>query len=113
MTEASTSNVFLVKDGVIVTPPKDRRILPGITLDLVLDLARAAKLPLEIRPIAEGELREADEIWVSSSTKEVLPVTTLDGKPVGDGKPGPMYAQMYRLYQEHKAQLARQGVAHA
>jgi len=113
VTEASTSNVFIVKDGVIVSPPKDRRILPGITLDLVLDLARAAKLPLEIRPMAERELREADEIWVSSSTKEVLPVTTLDGKPVADGKPGPLYARMYALYQEHKAQLARAGAAHA
>jgi len=82
VTEASTSNVFLVKNGVIVSPPKDRRILPGITLDLVLDLARNAKLPIEIRPVPEHELREADEIWVSSSTKEVLPVTTLDGKAV-------------------------------
>lgn len=113
VTEASTSNVFLVKNGVIVSPPKDRRILPGITLDLVLDLARKARLPLEIRPVPERELREADEIWVSSSTKEVLPVTTLDGKPVGNGKPGPMYARMYGLYQEHKAQIAGAGAAHA
>lgn len=113
VTEASTSNVFLVKHGVIVSPPKDRRILPGITLDLVLDLARAAMLPVEIRPVEERELREADEIWVSSSTKEVLPVTTLDGKPVGDGRPGPMYARMHGLYQEHKAQIARAGATHA
>ena len=113
VTEASTSNVFLVKDGRIASPPKDQRILPGITLDLVLDLARAAKLPVEVRPVAEAELRAADEIWVSSSTKEVLPVTTLDGQPVGDGKPGPMYARMYQLYQEHKVQLAGRGVAHA
>lgn len=113
VTEASTSNVFLVKNGVIVSPPKDRRILPGITLDLVLDLAREARLPIEIRPVPERELREADEIWVSSSTKEVLPVTTLDGKPVGNGKPGPMYARMYGLYQDHKAQIARASAAHA
>jgi D-alanine transaminase len=113
VTEASTSNVFLVMEGVIVTPPKDRRILPGITLDLVLDLAREAKLPLEIRPVTERELREADEIWVSSSTKEVLPVTRLDGKPVADGTPGPVYARMHGLYQEHKAQLARASAAHA
>ena len=113
VTEASTSNVFLVKADVIVSPPKDRRILPGITLDLVLDLAREAALPVEVRPVTERELREADEIWVSSSTKEVLPVTALDGKPVGDGKPGPMYARMHGLYQEHKARIARAGVAHA
>ena len=113
VTEASTSNVFLVKNGVIVSPPKDGRILPGITLDLVLDLARKARLPIEIRPVPERELRDADEIWVSSSTKEVLPVTTLDGKPVGNGKPGPMYARMYGLYQDHKAQIARASAAHA
>jgi D-alanine transaminase len=113
VTEASTSNVFLVKNGVIVSPPKDRRILPGITLDLVLDLAREARLPIEIRPVPERELREADEIWVSSSTKEVLPVTTLDGKPVGNGKPGPLYARMHALYQDHKAQIARAAAAHA
>jgi D-alanine transaminase len=113
VTEASTSNVFLVKNGVIVSPPKDGRILPGITLDLVLDLARKARLPIEIRPVPERELRDADEIWVSSSTKEVLPVTTLDGKPVGSGKPGPMYARMYGLYQDHKAQIARASAAHA
>jgi D-alanine transaminase len=113
VTEASTSNVFVVKHGVIVSPPKDRRILPGITLDLVLDLAREAKLPLEIRPVTERELREADEIWVSSSTKEVLPVTMLDGKPVGGGTPGPVYARMYGLYQEHKARIAGAGAAHA
>jgi len=114
VTEASTSNVFVVTRGVIASPPKDRSILPGITLDLVLDLAREAKLPLEVRPVPERELREADEIWVSSSTKEVLPVTMLDGKPVGDGKPGPMYTRMHELYQEYKARLVRPaGVAHA
>jgi D-alanine transaminase len=102
-----------VKNGVIVTPPKDYRILPGITLDLVVDLAREAKLPLEVRPLPEAELRAADEIWVSSSTKEVLPVTKLDGAPVGNGKPGPMYARMHQLYQEYKARIARTGLAHA
>jgi len=113
VTEASTSNVFVVKNGVIVTPPKDHRILPGVTLDLVLDLAREAKLPLEVRPLPEDELRAADEVWVSSSTKEVLPVTRLDGAPVGSGKPGPMYARMYQLYQDYKARIARSGLAHA
>ncbi len=113
VTEASASNVFLVKRGVIVSPPKDRRILPGITLDLVLDLAREAQLPVEIRAVPERELGEADEIWVSSSTKEVLPVTTLDGKPVGNGKPGPMYARMHGLYQKYKARIARASAAHA
>jgi len=113
VTEASTSNVFIVKNGVIITPPKDYRILPGVTLDLVLDLAREAKLPLEVRPLTEAELRAADELWVSSSTKEVLPVTRLDGAPVGNGKPGPMYARVHQLYQDYKARVARDRLAHA
>jgi D-alanine transaminase len=103
VTEASTSNVFLVKDGRIATPPKDNLILPGITYDLVLELARARGLPIEVRPIAEAELATADELWLSSSTKEVLPVTRLDGRPVGNGRPGPMYARMFAIYQDYKA----------
>lgn len=115
VTEASTSNVFMVKDGRIATPPKDNLVLPGITYDLVLELARAKGLPIEVRPIAASELSTADELWLSSSTKEVLPVTRLDGKPVGTGKPGPIYARMYTIYQEYKASLleARRQAAHA
>ncbi len=105
VTEASTSNVFLVKDGRIATPPKDHYILPGITYDLVLDLAREQGLPVEVRQIAASELAEADELWLSSSTKEVLPITTLDGRPVGNGRPGPMYARMYAIYQDFKERI--------
>jgi D-alanine transaminase len=111
VTEASACNVFLVKDGVIVNPPKDRLILPGITYDLVLELARANALPAEVRPVKREELFAADEVWLSSSTKEVLPVTKIDGKPVGDGKPGPMYARMYQLFQDYKARAARKTYA--
>ena len=103
VTEASTCNMFLVKNGTIVTPPKDNLILPGITYDLVLELARAAGLPVEVRRVPVAELAAADELWLSSSTKEVLPVTRIDGRPVGSGKPGPMYARMYQLYQDYKA----------
>ncbi len=105
VTEASTSNVFLVKDGKIVTPPKDHLVLPGITYDLVLELARSRGLPAEVRPVKVEELTAADEIWLSSSTKEVLPVTTLDGKPVGNGQPGPIYKRMFDIYQEYKAEV--------
>jgi D-alanine transaminase len=105
VTEASTSNVFLVKDGRIATPPKDHDVLPGITYDLVLDLAREHGLPVEVRRIAESELAAADELWLSSSTKEVLPVTALDGRPVGNGRPGPMYTRMHAIYQDYKARL--------
>ena len=111
VTEAATCNVFLVKDGVIVNPPKDNLILPGITYDLVLELARASGLPVDVRPVALAELFAADEVWLSSSTREVLPVTRVNGKPVGAGRPGPVYARMYRLFQDYKAR-ARQR-AHA
>jgi D-alanine transaminase len=105
VTEASTCNVFLVKNGTIVNPPKDNLILPGITYDLVLELARANALPVEVRRVPVAELFEADEVWLSSSTKEVLPVTRVDGRAVGGGKPGPLYARMYRLFQDYKARV--------
>ena len=81
--------MFVVKNGVLLAPPKNNLILPGITYDVVLEIAQAREFQLEVRAVTEAEVRSADEIWVTSSTKEVLAVTTLDGKPVGDGKPGP------------------------
>lgn len=102
LTEASSSNVFIVRDGVLLTPPKDNLVLPGITYDVVLEIARAREFELEVRAVSEAEVRSADEIWVTSSTKEVLAVTTLDGKPVGDGKPGPLFRRMHALYQQFK-----------
>jgi D-alanine transaminase len=105
VTEASSSNVFVVKNGVVAAPPRDHLILLGITYDLLTRLAEEGKVALEIRPIAEAELRAADEVWLSSSTKEVLAVTTIDGKPVGSGKPGPVFRRMHALYQEYKKKL--------
>jgi D-alanine transaminase len=102
LTEASASNVFIVRDGVLLTPPKDNLVLPGITYDVVLEIARAREFEVEVRAVSEAEVRSADEIWVTSSTKEVLAVTTLDGKPVGDGKPGPLFRRMHALYQQFK-----------
>jgi len=102
LTEASASNVMIVMRGTIVAPPKDNLILPGITYDAALELAREGGLPLEIRPVTKEEALSADEMWISSSTKEVLAVTTLDGKPFAGGKPGPVYRQMYRLFQVSK-----------
>jgi D-alanine transaminase len=109
LTEASASNVFVVKRGVILSPPKSSLILPGITYDVVVELARANGLPLELRDVAEPEVRGADEVWVSSSSKEVLPIVSLDGAQVGDGRPGPLFARMYQLYQEFKQQVMRAG----
>jgi D-alanine transaminase len=109
--EASTCNVFLVKNGVILNPPKDHLILHGITFDLALELAGEAGLPLETREVRRAELFDADEVWLSSSAREVLPVTVVDGKRIGSGKPGPVYARMYQLFQDYKARARAQ--AHA
>jgi D-alanine transaminase len=79
----------------------------GITYDLVMQLARDAAVKLEQSQVAEEEVRHADEIWLSSTTKEVPAVTKLDGKPVGDGKPGPVFRRMHALYQDYKAKLAK------
>jgi D-alanine transaminase len=105
VTEASSSNVFVVKAGVVVAPPQDNLILLGITYDLLTRLAKEGAIKLEIRPITEAELRGADEVWLTSSTKEVLAVTTIDGKPVGSGKPGPVFKRMHALFQDYKAKL--------
>jgi len=109
LTEASASNVFIVRRGVIVSPPKSSLILPGITYDVVTELARANGLPLEFREVPEAEVRSADEIWVTSSSKEVLAIVSLDGRKVGDGKPGPQFRRMYELYQEFKRSVMRAG----
>lgn len=101
MTEGSASNIFVVIDGKLVTPPKGPFILPGVTRDLVLELARAHKIPCEERAVTEIELRNAGEIMLSSSIKELLSITHLDGKLVGNGKPGAMQARLYALYQEY------------
>ena len=111
LTEASSSNVFVVKNGVVAAPPRDNLILMGITYDLVMQLARDGAVKLETRPVTEAEVRTADEVWLSSSTKEVLAVSTLDGKPVGSGQPGPIFRRMHQLYQEHKAKAAKAKVA--
>ena len=109
LTEASASNVFVVKRGVILSPPKSNLILPGITYDVIAELAQGAGIPFEARAIAEAEVRGADEVWVSSSSKDVLAIVSLDGKPVGDGKPGPLFRRMYGLYQEFKQKVMRAG----
>lgn len=103
LTEGSASNIFVVKDGVLLAPPKSNLILPGITYDVVLELARQHKQPLEVRNIREDEVRSADELWLTSSTKEVLPITTLDGQPVGNGRPGPVTRQLHAWFQQAKA----------
>jgi D-alanine transaminase len=109
LTEASASNVFVVKGGRIASPAKGNLILPGITYDVVTELAHANGLPLDFRDVTEAEVRNADEIWVTSSSKEVFPIVELDGGKVGEGRPGPLFRRMYDLYQEFKHKVMRAG----
>lgn len=107
LTEGTASNIFVVRDSVLLAPPKSHLMLPGITYDVVLELAEKNGIRSDVREISEFELRSADEIWLTSSTREVLPVTSLDGKPVGAGKPGEFYCRMNALYQAYKATVMR------
>lgn len=102
LTEGSASNAFAIIDGTIYTAPKDEKVLPGITRDLVIEIAQKAGVPLVEKAVTEQQLFEADELWVSSSTKEILPICQLDGKVVGRGKPGPIWEKMDALYQQVK-----------
>ena len=106
LTEGSSSNVWVVKNGVLAAPPRSHKILEGIRYGLIEELAAQCGIRFEVREIAEAEVRAADEILISSATKEVLPVTQLDGKPVGDGKPGAVFAALYAAYQRAKAEQA-------
>lgn len=102
LTEASASNLLVVSNGTIVAPPKDNLILPGITYGAAYEFAREGGLPLEVRPVSKAEALAADEWWLTSSTKEVLAVTEVDGKPFAGGVPGPMFRKMHALFQTHK-----------
>lgn len=97
--EGTASNLFIVKDNVIITHPKCERILGGITRDLILELAEINHMPYKEQFIPEEQLHNADEIWLTSSTKQIKPVIELDGESIGNGKPGPVWEQMIRHYQ--------------
>lgn len=107
LTEASASNVWVVHEGAVLGPPKSEHVLEGIRYDLIRELCEEEGIAYNLRPIPEGEVLAADELLLSSATKEVLPVTTLDGQPVGHGalrgKPGPVYARLFEAYQRAKA----------
>lgn len=103
--EGSASSLFIVKDGVLITPPKGIALLPGVTRDLVLKLAQDHGLPTLERSISEAELRTADEVWLTSSTREVMAITRVDGIAVNAGKPGPVWKEMVGWYQACKASL--------
>jgi D-alanine transaminase len=105
--EGSASNVFVVDNGNILTPAKGPEMLPGITRDLVLELAQQHQLPCQETDISEARLREADEIWITSSTREIVPVTLLNGRAVGAGAPGPVWRSMIGYYQAYKESIRK------
>jgi D-alanine transaminase len=104
--EGAASNLFAVLDGELITPPKSHEILPGITRDVILELAAAHNIPYQEDIIALEALHNASEIWVASSTREIVPVIELDGEQVGDGKPGPVWKRMDDLLQAYKKSLS-------
>jgi len=108
VSEGTASNVFLLKDGVILTPPTGSQLLPGITRDLVIEIAENNTIIVEQREIKEAELYSADEIWMTSSTREIAPVIRLNGEAVGSGSAGPMWKRIMDLYQQYK-RLLRNG----
>jgi D-alanine transaminase len=103
LSEGAASNVWVVKGGKLLGPPKDHLVLEGIRFSLLEDICREQSIPYELRRITRAEVLDADELLLSSATKEVLPITRLDGQPVGTGKPGPVYARLYAGYQQAKA----------
>jgi D-alanine transaminase len=106
LTEASGSNVWVVHEGAVLGPPKSEHVLEGIRYELIRELCDECGIAFNLRPIPEADVLSADELMLSSATKEVLPVTTLDGEAVGHGarrgKPGPVYAKLYEAYQSAK-----------
>ena len=111
VTEGAASNIFIVRNGILVTPPKSPALLPGITRDLVIELAAGNAIPYREADIAAAELCTASEIWLTSSTREISPVVQLDDEVVGDGKPGPVWSQMIALFQAYKASIRRGAAA--
>ena len=115
LTEGSSTNVSVIKNGVISTPPKSVQLLPGITVDGIAHIAQQHGVNVDVRPVAASELKTADEIWLCSSGRELLAIASLDGAAVGPeasaGKPGPMYRKMHQWFQQAKREDAREWVS--
>lgn len=107
--EGTASNLFIVNDGLLITPPDSAELLPGVTRDLVLELAREDGIAFAQASVGIADLENADEIWMTSSTREVGAVISLDGRPVGDGRPGPLWHRMDALFQACKQRLRSGG----
>jgi len=110
LTEAAASNVWIVHEGALLGPPKSEHVLEGIRVELLRELCEETGIAYNLRPISEADVLAADEVLLSSATKEVLPVTKIDGEPVGHGalrgKPGPVYARLYEAYQAAKRTMS-------
>ena len=102
VTEGAASNIFVVIDGILITPPKSREILPGITRDVILKIAEQNNIPHSEDIISFEALKTASEIWLTSSTREIIPVVQLDNEMIANGKPGPVWQTMNRLFQTYK-----------
>lgn len=107
--EGASSNLFAVIDDTLITPPKGPYILGGITRDLLVELGRARGLRCEEAAIPEASLRRASELWITSSTREMVPVLQLDGEVVGSGQAGPVFRQLWDLYRDFRASFIREG----
>ncbi len=105
LTEGAASNAFAVLNGVLMTPPKSPAILPGITRDIILEIARKNNIPCSEQAITKADINTASEIWVTSSTREIIPVVELDGEKIGTGKPGPLWQTFFKLFQDYKQSL--------
>jgi D-alanine transaminase len=103
--EGAASNLFIVRDGVLLTPPAGPQLLPGITRDLLLELAARHRIPAREQRIDLQQLHSAEEIWITSSTREIRPAIELDGQAVGDGQPGPIWWRMFELYRQFKQEF--------
>lgn len=107
LTEGTASNIFVVKNSCLLTPPKSHLMLPGVTYDVLLELAIAHGVSVEVRQISKDELLAADELFLTSSTRELQPITRVDGQAIGSGKPGAVFARMNELYQTFKREVMR------
>ena len=110
LTEAAASNVWIVHEGALLGPPKSEHVLEGIRVELLRELCEECGIAYNLRPIPEADVLSADEVMLSSATKEILPVTRIDGEGVGHGalrgKPGPVYARLYEAYQQAKRTMS-------
>lgn len=104
--EGSSTNLFVIADGVIATPPNSNCILPGTTRDVAVELAASLSLPVQVRRISVEEMMRADEVWLSATTRDVLPITRVDGQPIGTGKPGPMWKRVTEAFVALRTRLA-------